>query len=497
MSRRLLPCLLLAASLALVAPPASAAADPGRRAPAAPGTPTATNGFSSITLTWSQPAAGRRPHHFRVYEGDTVVARNTTTHVTVTGLGFGTTHTYRVAAVAHDGTESALSAPVTRHVWVSGMQPQCQPGPGPLTVADVGPTAFSLSWPAGETPRHVRVTVAGRQLDTAESSLRVGGLTPGTAYTATIRPLDCPGPPWPGTLHVTTPAGPGDAPAAPAGLAVTGSTDTGVDLAWTPPAGGAARYAVWSGTRLVTTTSRPSVRLTGLWRDTVRTVAVSALSGSGAESAATPPVEARTQRCAPATPAPVDVAATAVTASSVSLTWTSVVEASTFVVTDGDRQLATVAGPSAHLSGLPPATRHRLRVVTRPAGCPDSAPSRTARVRTAAGPADRPAAPADLRPVGGWPAEQGIVAVQWTAPPGDVAAYRIYEGATLVATTTATAWTGQFPPATTHLLSVVAVDAAGSESAPSNAVQVTASFFAPPAPPPGGPGGPPPPPPGV
>ncbi len=495
--RLLLPALVAGAATLLAGTPAAAHHRP---APAAPTGVAATNGFSTVTLTWAQPAQGPRPEHFRVYEGDTVVARNTTTRVTVPGLGFGSTHTFRVAAVTAGGVESPLSAPVTHHVWVPGMQPVCQPGPGPLTATDVDATAVTLTWPAAEGQRLVRVSVAGRELVTRDAGLRVGGLRPGTAYAARIAPIDCPAPAWPGTLEFTTPPGPADLPGEPTGLTVAASTDRTIDLSWTPPAGGApvAGYALWSGGERIGTSSGPSARLTGLWRGTERSVAVTALTAEGAESAATAAVSARTRPCTPVTPAPARVRAAAVSPSSIELRWTSIVEAASYTVYDGDTAVATVAVPSARLTGLASRSRHRLSVVTNPTdGCPASPASRPLRVRTPDGPAGRPAAPTDLRTL--WvdspTTPVGTIGLAWTAPAGDPPAggYRIYEGATLIGAADGPAFRGQVLPATRHLVTVVAVDAAGNESAPSNAVTVTGSFFLPPAPPPGGgPGGPPP-----
>jgi hypothetical protein len=504
--RLLLPALVAGAATLLAGTPAAAHHRP---APAAPTAVVATNGFSTITLAWTQPAEGPRPEHFRVYEGDTVVARNTTTRVTVTGLGFDSTHTFRVAAVSAAGVESPLSAPITHRLWVSGMQPVCRPGPGPLTATDVDATAASLAWPATGEERLVRVSVAGRDFVTREAGLRVGGLRPGTGYAATIVPLDCHAPAWPGTLRFTTPPGPAELPGEPTGLTVAASTDRSVDLSWTPPAGGApvAGYALWSGGERIGTSAGPSARFAGLWRGTARTVAVTALTAEGAESAATPAITARTRPCTPVTPAPVRARAAAVSPSSIELSWTSVVEAASYTVHDGDTAVATVGVPSARLTGLASGSRHRLRVVTNPTdGCPASPASRPLRVRTPDGPPGRPAAPADLRAVRveSPTTPVGTVGLAWTAPAGDPPAggYRIYEGAILIGAADGPEFRGQVPPATSHVVTVVAVDAAGNESAPSNAVTVTGSFFLPPAPPPGGgPGGgpvePPPPPAGA
>jgi chitodextrinase len=476
---------LVALGAPLVGVPAWAA--PASAAPPAPAAPVglqATNTNSSVSLTWDQPTSGPRPDHFRVYEGATVVARNTTTRVTVNGLGFLTTHTFRVAAVAANGTESALSAPITRGVYIPGMNP-CQPvPPAPVQVVDVTSSAVTLGWPVSEPRWRYRISGAGQSIETSESQVRIGGLAPGTTHTFSIDADSCRGDVALGSISVTTPAGPTEWPGQPTSVAVTGRTDSSVSVGWAAPVGGTqvSSYAVYRAGTRIATTNRPSVTLSGLWHGNQFPITVAAIGFDGSESVHSAIVTVGPSGCDDTPPAPEQVAAVAVSPSSVELRWQSRITASSFIVLDGAATVATVQGNSARITGLDSRSSHRYRVVANLGGCGTSPASRRVTVSTPAGPSARPGAPTGLQqvsmpPMGGTPF--GSVAMRWQAPAGAApAGYRVYEGATLLgATTTQTVLSTTVLAATSHLVTVVAVDAAGNESAPSNAITVTGFYL--------------------
>jgi chitodextrinase len=486
--RLLLPSVLaLAICVQAVAPAAASAAPaaPARAAAPAPAAPidlrsTASN--SSVSLTWEQPAIGPRPDHFRVYEGDTVVARNTTTHVTVTGLGFLTTHTFRVTAVAADGTESPASAPITRGVYIPGMNPACVPiPPAQVQAQDLSSSAVSLTWARTDPPRQYRVVGAGQDISTSTPQVRFGGLAPAQTYTFSVFGYDCRGAVQVGAITVTTPAGPTEWPGQPTDVTTGARTDSSATLTWSAPVGGTQvrSYALYRGATRILTTRERTARLTGLWRGTEFPITVAAIGHDGAESVHSAPLAVRPSACDGTPPAPEALTTTAVSASSVELRWLTRTEAISFTVLDGTRTVTTVQVPSARITGLASGSTHRFRVVANLTdGCGASPASRRVKVSTPAGPGGRLGAPTGLQPVvlppmSGGPF--GTVAMQWQAPVGATpASYRIYEGATLFgSTSTATSFSTVVPAATSHLVTVVAVDGAGNESVPSNAITVT------------------------
>jgi chitodextrinase len=455
--------------------------------PAAPTELLATNDVSSITLSWTQPSWGYRPTHFRVYEGATVVARNTTTHVTVPGLGFGSTHTFRVTAVAANGLESDFSEPITRQVWVPGTNPACRPGPPTgLRFFDLRPTAVSLAWDPVDPPAPVQVSGGGQTFLTSLTHARIGGLTPATAHTLTVARRDCRGQLHPASVTVTTPAGSARLPGRPAAVTAGQPTATAVRLSWNVPGDGApvAYYDVYRGATRVAFAGPTSVELTDLWRATTYPFTVVAIGQDGSESAHSAAVTVRTLPCDAAPPAPNALTASAVSASSVALHWVSETEAGSFTVYDGPRAVGTVRVPSAMITGLPSRSRHRYRVVADLPDCGSTAPSATVRVTTQPGPRARPTRPERVWqvPLPPRPDPTGTVVIAWTQPPSTdpVRGYRIYEGAAVLGTSTSTTFSTRLPPATVHFVSVVAVDAAGNESAQSEPISVRASFVLPP-----------------
>jgi hypothetical protein len=472
-------------------------------APAAPVRLAATNGTTSISLTWVQPTGGTRPASFRVYEGDTVVARNTTTRVTVANLQFGSVHTYRVTAVDAAGRESTPSEPVTRSVFVGGAFPCGGTPPSGLVAARVTATAVSLSWsnevPPSDQPGPVMVlrdSVPVRE--TVLDSARIGGLAPATTHTFQVARRDCNGLLHPGApVAVTTARGAPARAAAPAGLTVGAGTATSIALSWAAPGGArAARYVVYEGATRVAGTAATATVLGGLWRDTPHEYTVAALDATGAESAHSAPARTSTQPCpdpraGPLSPvnAPTAVTATAVSSSTVSLAWVQEFDAGSFTVRRSTSSglppepVVTTRVPSAVVTGLPPADTSTYTVVAH-TGCGDSSPSAGVTVSTPAGPAARPEAPVEPQLTASMPHPDltGTVSLTWTQPAGadPVVGFRLYEGGTLLATSRTPDVTLRLPGGPTHTVTVVAVDAAGSESTQSPPVVFTVPFLPPP-----------------
>jgi len=146
--------------------------------------------------------------------------------------------------------------------------------------------------------------------------------------------------------------------------------------------------------------------------------------------------------------------------------------------------VATVPGQSVMVTGLSSAATTRYAVVADTTGCGRSAASASITVTTPAGPAARPSRPADLRVVSSIPHFDytGTVTLGWTQPSGNdpVVGYRLYEGATLFATSPTTSVTLRLPGGPTHTVSVAAVDPAGNESTQSALLAFTVPFIPPP-----------------
>ncbi|GIH07535.1 hypothetical protein Rhe02_56020 [Rhizocola hellebori] len=469
----------------------------GLAAPAAPTGVNATNSVSSITLTWTQPATGVRPAHFRVYEAGVVVARNTTTRVTVRNLAFGSSHTYQVTAVDSSGQESPPSAPVTRSAFTGGPVACGITVPSGFASTEVTASSVSLSWSNAIPFYDMAGTIVVLEnstviLQTTLNSARIGGLAPSSTHTYQVARRDCTG-----GLHASAPltvtTAPGDPqrPAPPTGTTVGARTNISIALSWTPlpSADPAVAYAVYEGGSAVTVTPSTSTVLSGLWRDTAHEYRVAAVDSAGNESALSAAAQASTQPCDSPLPRPVGLTARALSPSSVALSWTHIAQATSFTVLrlpPGAAPVSevTVPGQSVMVTGLPSASTTRYAVVADTTGCGRSAASAPVTVTTAAGPAARPPRPADLRVVSSTPNFDftGTVTLGWNQPSGSdpVVGYRLYEGATLFATSASTSLTLRLPGGPTHTISVAAVDPAGNESAQSVLLAFTVPFIPPP-----------------
>jgi len=465
----------------------------GEAGPATPVGLWASTASSVISLTWQQPRTGSPARSFRVYEGERVVARTSTTS-TVLQVAFGSSHSYTVTAVDADGRESAPTAPVTGKSWLSGLNPECLPPTVvPITVTEVSASAVSLTWQRHPLPGDLEVHVNGVNLGpTSLTSIRIGGLAPASSNSVALyRYNRChSGPPMPvGWTTVTTEAGPAERPAAPTGLTVAGRTDSTVSLTWTAPAGtpAPAKYAVYDGGTLVATSKTPAVTVKRLFHATWHRFTVAALDAAGNESTHSPAASTATETCLAEPPRPVGLTALALSPSSVRLSWTLATAATSYTIFDRDAVVTTTRDPEAVVSGLASASAHSYRVsATLPQSCGETRQSTAVKVTTYPGPAARAAAPGGLTVTGNvpttWPSGAQIT-LAWSPSAGAEPAvgYRVYDGAWIVGeTSTATTIALQVGAATTHRYTVVAVDAANLESAASLPVTVQATYLPPP-----------------
>lgn len=470
-----------------------AAADVG--GPATPQRLYATNGATSITLSWTEPATGTRPAYFQVYEGGAAAARNTTTHVTIGNLVFDSAHTYTVTAVDAYGHESAASAPISRTAIEGGAWACGLTTPTGLTATNITASGVSLSWsnyqPSYDQPVPLVVLLDGAIVtQTTLDSARISGLASGSTHTVAVARRDCMG-----TLHtstpltITTPAGPSTRPTPPSGLTVTGTTNSSVSLSWVTSAT-AVGYAVYDGGAQMAVSHGRSMTVTGLWRDTAHQFTVSALDAAGGESAQSAPAAVSTMPCDTMVPPPTALTATPRSASTVALSWSTLVQSAGFVVYRSGAQVATVNGTSAVVTGLPSGSAGAYSVAVREAAnggaCSTSAPSAAVTATTLPGAYARPAAPTSLTVTSQRPNysnyNTGTVTLTWSQPASadPVTGYRLYDGSNVLASTTSAGVTLTLPSGPTHTVYVVSVDAAGSESALDGPAYFTVPFLPPP-----------------
>lgn len=484
-----LTLLLVAAALGPGLP--ARADDP---APATPQRLSLAAGTTAMSLSWEQPRTNPPARWFQVHEGGRVIARNTTTSAVVP-VTFNSVHTYTVTAVDDRGRESAPTAPVTGHAFVLGLNPECL-GTAPLTMTATTTTASaaSLSWPRHpHWSRDLELRVGGVSLGrTSLTSARIGGLAPGTTYSVGLyRFNSCQQRTVPvaqGSL--TTAAGSAERPGAPSAPVVTGRTGSTVRLAWTAPAGspdvpGPVGYAVYDGDTLVARTGSTAVTVGRLYHASSHAFTVTALNAAGHESTHTPPLAAATEPCQANPPRPDGLTAAVLSPSSVRLGWSFRSAAVSYTVYDGDRPVATAAGPEAMVTGLGSGSRHNFRVTaTLPNACGETLRGTAVAVTTLPGPAGRAAAPAGLMLTRNAPLDVNTttLTLAWTPVAGGepVTGFRVYDGATLAGATTEAVLDLAVGAGSRHSYTVVAVDAAGTESGSGPPLAVSAVYLTPP-----------------
>ena len=482
----------------------------------APSTPTGltavTGGDPEIQLTWNASTDDVGVTGYDVYRGSSAdfavtaaarIAQVTATTYTDTDLAPGTWY-YRVVAVDAGGNTSPASAVASSSI-ADVTAPTIPTGVSGSTAGD----DVTLEWTASSDD----VAVARYEIHrgsasgfTATDENRIGQSTT-TSYTDLNRPA--------GTVYyrvvAVDAAGNASAPSqaaqvvvpdvtaptAPTAMAVldgdsvnvswTGATDdvgvTGyqVHRSRTPD------FAVSAATKIADATQSPYIdenAAAGTWY--YRVVAVDAAGNAGPASAAAQVLVPDTE----APSAPTGLSASAAGAN-VQLSWTAssddvavvgyqVHRSATAGFTPSQATLVTTSTQATYTDAeVEPGTWH-YRVVAVDAAGNASAASNEATVEVSDIDTDAPSTPSDLAAV----VDGSDVALTWSAATDDVGVtgYQVHRGATadfeptaasLLATVTETAYTDSGRSAGTWYYRVVATDAAGNLSTPTDAVQAT------------------------
>jgi chitinase len=278
---------------------------------AAPTVLTASGTTSTgTTLAWTAPSAPAKCSitSYTVYKSGTALATVTSgTSYIVTGLTASTTYKFTVAATDGAGTSAQTAAVSVTTLPATN----CTTKPAaPTGLAATGTTATgtTLSWTANTAPTNCTiasytVNKGGTSIGTATgTSFAVTGLTASTMYSFTVAATDAAGAsPQSTALSVTASPAPSCTikPAAPTGLAATGTASTSTTLNWTadtaPTNCTIASYTVYEGGTSIGTAAGTSFAVSDLIASTNYsfTVAASDVAGASPQSTAlsltTPP----------------------------------------------------------------------------------------------------------------------------------------------------------------------------------------------------------------
>jgi chitodextrinase len=477
--------------------------------------PTPPTGFrqeatsqTAVVLSWSPSADNVGVVGYGVYEHGLRIQSPAQPTVALANLACDRSYGYEVDSVDAAGNRSRRT-----QVWVqtSGCPDVEEPGAPPgLAVSARTGTSVTVGWLVPSDNVGVvgyEVSVGGGSVTkVTETRVSLTGLTCGTTYSVAVAAVDaagnsspratlsaptaaCPTAPTPPTAPNTPspPAADTTPPTQPAGLAVTGATQTTIGLSWAPSTDdkGVSAYAVFRNGTNVQTTTVPKFSFSGLACGTAYAVGVEARDAAGNRSTRAS-VVASTSPCADkqAPTVPTGPVATSRTANSIALIWSAAsdnVGVAGYGLYRGGTLVGTAAGTTGVFTGLTCNTNYTLAIDAFDAAGNRSAKSGALLVATTACPDTTP------------PAAATGLAVSAVSPTGltlswkpatdnvGVTGYDVYRaGAKVASVTTTTSVQSGLACATSYALGVVARDAAGNSS---QQAQVNASTSAcPPSP---------------
>lgn len=268
-------------------------------------------------------------------------------------------------------------------------------------------------------------------------------------------------------------------PTAPTNLTASNTTTTTTDLSWTASTDniGVTGYDVYEGVAVIGSTAGTSFNVTGLSPSTNYSFTVVAKDAAGNESPPSNAVAVTTD-APPDTEAPTiptNLTANNTTTTSTDLSWTASTDNVGVIgydVYEGVVVIGSTPTTSFNVTGLTPSTNYSFTVVAKDAAGNESAASAPL-VVTTLDDTSPPTAPTNLTASN---TTTTTTDLSWTASTDDIGVteYDIYEGAAVIGSSPTTSFnvTG-LAPETNYSFTVVAKDAAGNESPPSNSVAVT------------------------
>ena len=424
----------------------------------APGAPigfAATAGDTQVSLTWSAVSGATS---YKVYRGSTLVATQSGTTFTDTGLVDGTTYSYTVKASNAGGDSAASSS--------ASATPQVSAPNAPSNVqATAGNTQVSLSWSAVSGATSYKV-YRGSSLIATQSGTTYAdtGLSNGTAYSYTVKATNAGGDSVASSSISATPKIP--APSAPTGLQATAG-NASVSLSWSASATATSYKVLRGGVQIGTsntTTYTDSTAVNGTsYTYTVKATNVGGDSVASSSTSATP--------VAPIAPqsAPANVQATAGNAS-VSLSWSASATATSYKVLRGGVQIGTSNTTTYNDSTAVNGTSYTYTVKASNAGGDSVASSST----SATPQIPAPSAPASLSAT----ASNNKVTLSW-ASAATATSYKVYRDGTLLASPSATSYVDSTAVNGTAYSYTVSAVNEGGESGQSSSASATPQVTAP------------------
>ena len=308
---------------------------------------------TSLSISWESVVGAE---NYEVRNSGALVANTThpNTSYTATGLSPNTEYTYRVRACNTSGCSGFAETTATTSVAIPV-------SPGGVTFTALSSTSLSISWESVVGAENYEVRNSDglvTNITHPNTSYTATGLSPDTEYTYRVRACNVSGCSPAADITATTPVA---IPVSPGGVTFTALSSTSLSISW-ESVEGAVNYEVRNSDGLVTTINHPttSYTLTGLLPNTEYTYRVRACNVSGcsgfAETTATTPV------AIPVSPS--GVTFTALSSTSLSISWESVVGSVTYEVRNSDGLVTNITHPNTSYiaTGLSPNTEYTYRV---------------------------------------------------------------------------------------------------------------------------------------
>lgn len=419
--------------------------------------------------------------------GATVIGSATTAPYTVDwDTTAGPDGPYSIESRAYDAAgNTTTSDPVS----VTVLNADGQPPSAPLNVlaTPTSATSVGLSWTAATD----NLSVVGYTIyrdgtsvgTTSATTYSDAGLSALTPYSYTVTAADGAGNFGPPSAATTATTLDGTPPTAPTGVTATVNDDNSVAVNWsaaTDDVGVTGYLVLRNGVQVGTTNGALLLTDATTTAATTYSYTVEAVDAAGNISVASdPPALVTTAPSADITPptVPTNVVATAVSATSTSVTWaasTDDVGVVRYLVFSGGVQVGTSTSLTYSDPGASPSTSYSYTVSAQDAAGNTSAPSTAAPVTTPPLPdITSPTAPTNVAAVA---TSATTAAVSWAAASDDVAVvrYLVFRGGAQVGSSTSLSYADSaLNPSTSYTYAVFAQDAALNTSLTSATVTIT------------------------
>jgi chitodextrinase len=448
-------------------------------APTTPsGVTTSALAQNSLSLSWAAASDDVGVDHYTVSRNGILVGTVTTPTFDDSGLSAASAYSYTVTAYDAAGNSSSSSSPLL----VSTPDTGVPSAPTSFTAIASASNSVSLNWTAATdnvAVDHYSVARDGVTLTANQAGLSYADSTtaPGTTYVYAVVAWDAAGNASDAaTATVTAPlAADVTPPTVPTGLTVSAVSGTGLLLLWTPSTDNIAvdHYVITRGGVVIGQPTTTSFADTALTPATSYNYAVMAVDAANNQSPASQLFSTKTlDTIAPTSPT--GVVANTISETGLTLNWTAAtdnVAVDHYVVSRAGSVVGQVTGTSFSDTGLTAATSYQYSVVAVDAAGNVSAATAAYMVSTIDSTAPTVPTGVSSSAVG-----TSTATVSWAAATDNigVTSYDIYRGGSKLASTSGLSYTDTtVTPATTFVYTVVAIDAAGNQSAQSSGSTIT------------------------